>query len=118
MRNKALSDRLCTFGLPTAPITRPEELFDDIHLQASGGLAPVTVPADGSCAGVPIHTQAALLPLTLDDQRLGIRRPPPALGADANDILASVGYSTAEIQRLVDAGVLGPGAASSELSST
>ena len=31
-------------GLPYAPIVRPEDLFDDPHLLATGGLAPVTVP--------------------------------------------------------------------------
>ena len=43
-------------GLPFAPITRPEDLFEDAHLTASGGLIPVTVP-DGEYAG-----QSALLP--------------------------------------------------------
>jgi len=28
-------------GLPFAPITRPEELFDDAHLNSTGGLAPL-----------------------------------------------------------------------------
>jgi crotonobetainyl-CoA:carnitine CoA-transferase CaiB-like acyl-CoA transferase len=27
--------------LPFAPITRPQDLFDDPHLNATGGLAPV-----------------------------------------------------------------------------
>ena len=31
-------------GLPYAPITRPQDLFDDPHLLATGGLAPVTLP--------------------------------------------------------------------------
>ena len=44
-------------GLPYAPITRPEELFDDPHLLATGGLAPITVPADGSGAGRVIETR-------------------------------------------------------------
>jgi crotonobetainyl-CoA:carnitine CoA-transferase CaiB-like acyl-CoA transferase len=35
-------------GLPYAPITRPQDLFDDPHLLATGGLAPMTVPADAS----------------------------------------------------------------------
>ncbi|HRI19271.1 MAG TPA: CaiB/BaiF CoA-transferase family protein, partial [Burkholderiaceae bacterium] len=35
-------------GLPYAPITRPEDLFDDPHLAATGGLAPVVFPPDAS----------------------------------------------------------------------
>jgi crotonobetainyl-CoA:carnitine CoA-transferase CaiB-like acyl-CoA transferase len=63
-------------GLPYAPIVRPEDLFDDPHLLATGGLAPVTVPADGSLAGREIETRTALLPLTLaaSDWRCACRR--------------------------------------------
>ncbi|HPU53308.1 MAG TPA: CoA transferase, partial [Burkholderiaceae bacterium] len=48
---RELMTRFERVGLPYAPITRPEELFDDPHLLATGGLAPITVPADGSGAG-------------------------------------------------------------------
>ena len=73
-------------GLPYAPIVRPEDLFEDPHLLATGGLAPVTVPADGSLAGRPIETRTALLPLTLGGERLGLRLPPPALGGHTREI--------------------------------
>src|SRR6478609_8216976 len=46
-------------GLPFAPITRPEQLFDDPHLNATGGLAPMRLE-DGR------ETKVPLLPLTLD----------------------------------------------------
>ena len=39
-----LSQRFERVGLPYAPITQPHELFDDPHLLATGGLAPITVP--------------------------------------------------------------------------
>ena len=45
-------------GLPFAPITRPEALFDDPHLNATGGMAPLTLP-DGR------ETRVPLLPLSL-----------------------------------------------------
>jgi crotonobetainyl-CoA:carnitine CoA-transferase CaiB-like acyl-CoA transferase len=51
-------------ALPFAPITRPQDLLDDPHLKATGGLAPITLP-DGRQA----HT--VLLPLTLDGERPG-----------------------------------------------
>ena len=45
-------------GLPYAPITRPQDLFDDPHLRATGGLAPIHVPADASAAGHAVDTHA------------------------------------------------------------
>jgi len=94
-------------GLPFAPITRPEDLFDDPHLLAAGGLAPVTVPADGSLAGRAFDTRAALLPLTLDGRRLPLRRPPPTLGGDTRSLLAELGYDEAAIESLLADGVVG-----------
>ena len=86
-------------GLPFAPITDPQHLFDDPHLQATGGLAPMTLP-DGRKTATP------LLPLTLDGQRLGLRLDPPKLGEHSRALLQSLGYSDAEIAALVDAGVV------------
>ena len=101
-----LSDVFEANGLPFSPITRPEELVDDPHLLATGGLAPLTLP-DGRQATVP------LLPITLDGQRLGLRNDPPQLGEHNDDVLTSLGYSTGEIAALREAGVVGgaPGGA-------
>jgi len=98
-----------THGLPYAPITRPQALFDDPHLLATGGLAEVTLPADASGAGVPITTRAALLPLTLDGRRLPLRAAPPALGEHTDALLRSLGYSVGEIASLHADGVVGAG---------
>ena len=86
-------------GLPFAPITAPQHLFDDPHLQATGGLAPMTLP-DGRITATP------LLPLTLGGQRLGLRLDPPRLGEHSRALLQSLGYSDAEIAVLVDNGVV------------
>ena len=64
-------------GLPFAPILRPEQLFDDPHLNATGGLAEITLP-DGERAGGTART--TLMPLRLDGQRMGVRLDPPRLG--------------------------------------
>jgi crotonobetainyl-CoA:carnitine CoA-transferase CaiB-like acyl-CoA transferase len=93
-------------GLPYAPITRPEDLFDDPHLAATGGLAPVEVPADASGAARPVATRVPLLPLALDGERLALRHGPPAVGAQADELLAQLGYTAAEVDALRREGVL------------
>jgi crotonobetainyl-CoA:carnitine CoA-transferase CaiB-like acyl-CoA transferase len=87
-------------GLPYAPIARPQDMLDDPHLNATGGLAPVTLP-DGRSARVP------LLPLTLGDERLPLRLSPPRLGEHSDELLAGLGYSPVEITALHEAGVVG-----------
>jgi crotonobetainyl-CoA:carnitine CoA-transferase CaiB-like acyl-CoA transferase len=94
-------------GLPYAPITRPHELFDDPHLLATGGLAPVTLPADASGAGRRVDTRVPLLPMTLAGQRLPLRSPPPRVGEHGDALLAELGYTVGEIAALRSAGVLG-----------
>ncbi len=79
--------------LPFAPITRPQELFDDPHLNQSGGLAPIRLN-DGTESRVP------LLPLTLDGKRPGVRLQPPRAGEHTAALLQEVGYTEAEVAAL------------------
>jgi crotonobetainyl-CoA:carnitine CoA-transferase CaiB-like acyl-CoA transferase len=84
-------------GLPFAPIVKPEELFDDPHLNATGGLADVRL-TDGPKAGQT--ARAALFPFTMDGQRLGVRRQPPQQGENTDELLQGLGLNAAEIERL------------------
>ena len=93
-------------GLPYAPITKPQDLFDDDHLTATGGLAPVTISADCSGAERAVATQTPLLPLTFDGDRLPLRSPPPALGQDNARILSELGYSATEVASLENKGII------------
>ena len=83
--------------MPYAPIAKPEELFDDPHLNATGGLADVRL-TDGDKAGQT--ARAALLPFTMDGQRLGVRHQPPQQGENTDVLLASLGQSSSDIERL------------------
>ncbi len=83
--------------LPFAPIRRPEELFDDEHLLATGGLADITLP-DGPRAGQV--TKTPLFPFTLGGQRLGVRLQPPTLGQHTAELLIELGYSSGQMETL------------------
>ncbi len=93
-----LSARFESLGLPFAPITQPQELFDDPHLNQTGGLAAMTLP-DGRA------TKVALLPLAMDGQRLGLRRDPPKLGEHSDALLSSLGYDVDQIAGMRAEGV-------------
>ncbi|MCZ6875311.1 MAG: CaiB/BaiF CoA-transferase family protein [bacterium] len=88
-------------GLPFAPIARPEDLFDDPQLNQTGnkGLLPTTLP-DGT------RTRLPRLPLEMGAHDFGLRHDPPAIGADAEALLAELGYHTDQIQQLRNAGAI------------
>ncbi len=86
-------------GLPYAPIVKPEELFDDPHLNAAGGFAEITL-ADGRCVKTP------RLPFEMDGRRFGAELDLPATGSHTRELLAELGYSGAQIEQLAAAGVI------------
>ena len=92
MERAELVATLERIGLPFAPITRPDELFDDPHLNA-GGLVDVTL-ADGTATKLPT------LPLELDGERMQAGRDIPRIGEDTDRLLERAGYSGADIARV------------------
>ena len=98
-----LADIFESAGLPYAPIVRPEQLFEDPHLQATGGLADVKL-TDGARAGETV--KAALLPLTMAGKRLGVRHHPPGAGEDTDELLTGLGLALDEIKRLRKLGAI------------
>ncbi len=94
---QALAELFEGAGLPYAPIRKPEELYDDPHLLATGGLAEVTL-TDGDRVGQTART--TLLPFTLDGQRLGAGAQPPHMGQDTGEVLSALGYSAEDIAAL------------------
>ena len=84
-------------ALPFAPIRKPEELYDDEHLIATGGLADVTL-TDGPKAGQTAKT--TLFPFTMAGQRLGVRLQPPRKGEHTRELLAGLDYTPQQIDTL------------------
>jgi crotonobetainyl-CoA:carnitine CoA-transferase CaiB-like acyl-CoA transferase len=86
-------------GLPFAPINRPEDMFDDPHLNHPGAMVPVTLP-DGRPARVPA------LPLEIDGVRPPLRHDIPAAGEQSVAICRDAGLSDEEIGELLRAGTV------------
>ena len=97
---EALVDKLERTGLPFAPINRPEDMFEDPHLLASGGLGDVTLP-DGRTTKLP------LLPIELDGHRPTRGGSLPRPGEHTREVLRELGYGDAEIDRMTADGAVG-----------
>ena len=81
LKSADLQPRLEAAGIPYAPIVRPDQLVDDEHLIASGGLVPMTTEDGGT-------TQVVLLPLLMDGRRPGVRRALPKAGEHTEEVLS------------------------------
>ena len=97
-----LMARLEQTGLPFAPIAKPEEMFDDPHLNAGDGLVEVTVPG-GEHAGETAKLPA--LPLEMAGERFGLHHDVPRQGQHTAEVLGELGYADEEIARLFESGL-------------
>jgi len=101
-----LMEKLEKAGLPFAPIARPDDLFDDPHLNAGGGLVPLSVIEDdlgGEAMALPA------LPIEMDGRRFGLYQPVPKAGEHTREVLIEAGYSETDIQAMLDADTIGVG---------
>jgi len=98
-----LMDKLEKTGLPFAPIAKPEDLFDDPHLNAGGGLVPFTV-TDGEFKGEQVELPA--LPIEMDGKRFGLHQPVPRAGEHTRAVMSELGYEQVQIDALIETGVL------------
>ena len=62
-------------------MVRPDQLVEDPHLKASGGLVPMQTD-DGD------STQVVLLPLLMGGRRPGVRHPLAKIGEHTDEVLA------------------------------
>jgi crotonobetainyl-CoA:carnitine CoA-transferase CaiB-like acyl-CoA transferase len=99
MDKQALMAKCDALGLPYAPIARPEDLFEDPHLRASGGLAAVTLPNG-------VRTEVPITPIEMDGRRFGTRLDLPRVGSHTAELLRSLGYAPQDIDRLVREGAV------------
>lgn len=74
-------DRFDALGIPCAPINDFREVLNDPHVAAMDWVTKVTMPN-----GATVPTVG--FPVGLSGFDFAIRRPPPALGADGDDVLA------------------------------
>jgi crotonobetainyl-CoA:carnitine CoA-transferase CaiB-like acyl-CoA transferase len=91
--------RLERLGLPFAPIARPDDLFDDLHLNAGGGLLEVTIP-EGETTKLPN------LPIEVDGGRFALTRDIPAIGRDTAEVFGDLGVLEPELAALRSRGLV------------
>jgi crotonobetainyl-CoA:carnitine CoA-transferase CaiB-like acyl-CoA transferase len=85
--------------IPFAPLMRPDELFDDPHLNESGGFVNTTFPGG-------IKTKMPKIPLRIGDYDFNLYSDPPAVGQDGRQALLDIGFSAEEVDTLAKDGTV------------
>ena len=94
-----LLPRLERSELPFAAVGRPEDLFDDPHLLASGGLAATRLP-DGQMTRLPV------LPIGLGGERPAASGDLATAGEHTRPVLRGIGVGAEELEGLAGRGVI------------
>jgi formyl-CoA transferase/CoA:oxalate CoA-transferase len=92
-------ERLAEAGVPAAPVNDVGQVAEHEQTRSLGLLQPLPHP------DAPDLVEVAP-PLSADGEHLRHRSPPPRLGEHTAEVLAEAGYSSAEIERLLAAGVV------------
>ena len=80
-------------GLPFAPILRPDQLFDDPHLNHTGATVEVTL-SNG------VRTQVPALPFEYGGTRPSLYHDLPQIGEHNDAVARELGYSDEALERL------------------
>ncbi len=86
-------------GIPFAAVNKPADLFDDPHLNRSGGLAAIQTP-DGKPVKLP------KIPLWLDGHSFDVRLQPPRIGQGSKKIYREIGLTDDQIDDFIKKGVI------------
>jgi crotonobetainyl-CoA:carnitine CoA-transferase CaiB-like acyl-CoA transferase len=92
-------ERLAEAGVPAAPVNDVGQVAEHEQTRTLGLLQPLPHP------DAPDLVEVAP-PLSADGEHLRHRSPPPRLGEHTAEVLAEAGYSSAEVERLLAAGVV------------
>ncbi len=94
-----LMQKLEETGLPFAPISKPEDLFEDPHLNASDGLVAIDLPEGG-------QVKLPTLPIEMDGNRFGVRYQPSQPGEHTREILRELDFDDEIIDQMVSESVV------------
>lgn len=90
---------LSAAGVPAGPINTIEDAFKDPQVIARGMVEEVAHPLGGTFPSVKT-------PIRFSDADLKAATPPPLLGSDGRAILSELGYGSADIEALAEAGAV------------
>lgn len=95
MPNEKVAELCEKASIPFAPLARPDELFDDVHLNKSGGLVETRFPNG-------IKTRMPKIPMRMGGHDFGLRLDPPAVGQNGKGVLSDIGFTKDEIEKLIE----------------
>ncbi len=86
-------------GIPFAPVNRPQDLFDDPHMNQSGSFVNTKTPKGAS-------VKLPKIPLRLNGAAFDLRRHPPGIGEGSREIYRRCGYTDKDIHELIADGII------------
>jgi crotonobetainyl-CoA:carnitine CoA-transferase CaiB-like acyl-CoA transferase len=93
-------ERLIAVGLAAGPIYEFDQVFEDAQVKHTGMVREVEQPGLGS-------VRMLGFPFAVGGTRPGVRRPAPRLGQHTREVLAEIGISAYQFERLLTAGAIG-----------
>jgi crotonobetainyl-CoA:carnitine CoA-transferase CaiB-like acyl-CoA transferase len=91
-------DLLVAADIPVARVNRPEDLFHDAHLAATGFFSQVSHPTEGELKGIGIPVRFSATPGK-------VRRHAPRLGEHSLEVLLESGFGLEECREMSRQGV-------------
>jgi crotonobetainyl-CoA:carnitine CoA-transferase CaiB-like acyl-CoA transferase len=101
-KRAALAELFDRIDIPFAPVAKPGDLFDDPQLNFNGRMLDVAF-ANGARAKLP------RLPVEIGEHDFALRRQAPVIGEHTVEILAALGVAAAEVETLIERGVIAAG---------